>query len=538
MGGSRLWVSELTNRFLWRDVALCTLALFLMLPFLASSLVADEDSEKLDRSAKLIQTGKLDEAETLVWEVLTRHPENAQALNLFGAIRLQQKRFAESETLLRRATSLAPELLPAYLNLARVFQAQGETDKELAALSDASRLAPSDAEVNCSLAAAYLKENDYRRAFDSLESIPRARRPDKALPLLARSYLGLGRVSDARSLAPTVEAHAAKNPGLRVEFAEVLLDFDLTNDALAMLETAQKQQPVTAELFYALGRARERKGELALAQKEFRRSVDLDPNSVSALQALARILAGQGQWQKSLELLSRARTAAPESPDILRKFAAVSLHAGQTANAVDAAQHLVKLQPGEPEALYLLGVAQFQNGDMEEARSTLKDYTKLRPQDPLAFLALGMIESGLHDFPLARANFEQAIKLDANQAEAFYQLALISRDLGDNADAISELEKAIAVAPKNAQAHALLGTLYLLQREYVKAQEHLTRAEELAPSFPDTHYQLGLLFARLNQRERARREMEEFRKLKNKEHPGPVLPGEKHTTSSPPYPPS
>jgi hypothetical protein len=60
----------------------------------------------------------------------------------------------------------------------------------------------------------------------------------------------------------------------------------------------------------------------------------------------------------------------------------------------------------------------------------------------------------------------------------------------------------------------------------------------LAPNFPDTHYQLGLLFARLNQRDRAQREMEQFRKLKDKEHPGPVPPGEKSAPSLPPYPPS
>jgi tetratricopeptide (TPR) repeat protein len=114
---------------------------------------------------------------------------------------------------------------------------------------------------------------------------------------------------------------------------------------------------------------------------------------------------------------------------------------------------------------------------------------------------------------------------------------LIFRDQGDNRDAISELEKSIAVDNHRAQTHALLGTLYLLERDYVKAQDHLTRAEELAPDSPDTHYQLGLLFARLNQREHAQREMDQFRKLKDKEHPGATPPGGR-PAMSPPYPPS
>jgi Flp pilus assembly protein TadD len=537
------YAGKLGIRSTWQKSAISALALFAVLAFPALSRAADQDSQNQDlqkvaSAAKLIQAGKLGDAEGQLWGVLTQHPDNAEALNLLGSIRLQQKRFAEAETLLRRAISLAPDLLPAHINLARVFHAQAETDKEIAALLDAARLAPSDAEVNCGLAAAYLKENNFHLALGALEKNPGARRPDAALPLLAASYLGLGRVAEARSLAPTVAARAAKNPGLRVEFAEVLLDFNLTDDALAILEIAQKQQAPTAELFFALGRARERKAELALAQKDFRRAVDLDPNSTNALQALARMLAGQGQWDKSLELLGRARAASPNSPDILRKFAAASLHAGHTADAVGAAEQLVKLLPDEPEALYLLGVSQFQNGDAEESRSTLENFTKLRPQDPLAFLALGMVEGNLHNFPVARSDFEQSIKLDPNQAEAYYQLALIFRDQGDNRAAISQLEKTVAVDAQRAQAHALLGTLYLMERDYVKAQEHLTRAEELAPNSADTHYQLGLLFARLNQRDHAQREMDQFRKLKDKEHPGTTPPGGRPATSSPPYPPS
>jgi tetratricopeptide (TPR) repeat protein len=506
--------------------------------FPAAILAADEDSQKVSRATTLIRTGKLDEAEGVLWEVLSRDPENAQALNLLGGVRLRQKRFAESETLLRRATSLAPEFLPAYLSLARVFRDQGETDMEIVALLDAARLAPNDAEANSSLAAAYLKENDFHRALERLGRIPRARLPDRALPLLAACYLGLGSIAEARALLPVVAERAAKNPGILVEFAEVLLDFDITNDALVMLQTAEKRQKPTSELFFALGRARERKGELALAEKDFQRAAKLDPASVNALQALARLLAGQGHWQESMDVLSRARAAAPDSPDVLRKFAAASLRAGHTANAVESAQQLVKLRPGDPEALYLLGAAQLQNGDLEEARNTLENYARLRSDEPLAFLALGMVQLNLRDFSAARMQFEQCIKLDPKQVEAYLQLGFISRDQGDNRGAISFLEKAIAIDPRQAQAQASLGALYLSQHDYSKAQEHLVRAAELAPSSPDTHYQLGLLFARLNQLDRAQREMETFRKLKEKENPGPVPPGERPGSSSPPFPPS
>ena len=529
---------RLGTRSTLRAINACTLVLFTLLPLLTASPAGDEDSQKIAHAATLIRTGKLDEAEGLLWDVLKQHPENAQALNLLGSIRLEQKRFAESETLLNRAITLAPDILPAHINLARVFHGQGETEKEIAILMDAAKLFPNDGEVDSSLAAAYLKQNDYRHALEALQRIPTSRRPDKALPLLAASYLGLGSIKEAQSLVPTVMSRAVKNHSLLVEFAEVLLDFDLVGDALATLLVAEKQPPLTSEFFFAMGRVHERKGELALAQKNFQSAIALNPKSVTALQSLAHLLADQGKWEQSLELLARSRVIAPDSPDVLRKFAAASLHAGKAGNAVDAAQQLIKLRPDEPEALYLLGVAQLQNGDAEQARSTLDKYLKLRPADPLALLALGMVEVSLRDLPAARASFEQTIKLDPKQMEAYYELGSISKDQGDEPAAIAYLEKAIAINPAHARAQALLGQLYLSQRDYSKAQEHLTRSAELAPNAPDTHYQLGLLFARLNQHDRAQREMDQFHKLKEKENPGPVPPGSKPTPPSPPYPPS
>lgn len=521
-----------------RFIALGAIVLMGHLLLVDASAALDENSQNIARASSLVQVGKLDAAEALLWDVLKQQPDNPPALNLLGAIRIQQKRYAESETLLNRATTLAPDFLSARLNLARLFNAQSETEKEITALLEAAHLAPADAEVDSALASAYLKQNDYRHALEALQRIPVAHRPDKALPLLAASYLGLGSINEARALVPTVMSRSAKNHALLVNFAQVLLDFDLVPDALAALQIAEKQPPLTSEFFFTMGRARERKGELDLAQKNYQRAIDLNPKSIDALQALAHLLAGQGKWDKSMELLARARAIAPDSVDVLRKFAAASLRAGHAGEAVDAAQQLIKLRPEESEAVYLLGVAQLQNNEPEQARATLEKYVKLRPTDPLALLALGMVEINLRDFQAAQASFQQCIQLDPKQVEAYYELGSVSKDMGDAAAAVPNLEKALAIDPAHARAHALLGQVYLSQRDYSKAQEHLTRAVELAPEAPDTHYQLGLLFARLNQQQRAQREMDQFHKLKEKENPGPSHPGSAPATSSPPYPPS
>jgi len=521
-----------------RDIVVSLVTLFAMLAFLSEPLRADLDEQKVASAAKLVQKGQLGDAETLVWDVLTRHPDNAEALNLLGSIRLQQKRFAESEALLRRAIALSPKLVPAYINLGRLFHAQSEIDREIAALLDASRLAPGDAQVNCDLAAAYLELNDYRRALDSLQKITVANPPDAKYLLLAETYLGLGRTTEVRSLAPVIMARGAKDPELPVQFAKALLDFDLTSQALEVLKTTQKQPHPSPELFLTLGRVHERQGEINLAERDFRGALRLDSHSVEILLALARVLARQGQWQKSLELLVRARALDPNSPDVLGKLAAASLHTGSTSEGVDAAKALVKLRPNDPEALYLLGVAQLQSGDPEEARANLENYLKARPQDGLGFLALGMSEIGLRDFPAAEANLQQSIKLDPSRVDAYYQLGLMFRDRGDNATAITQLEKAVAVNNQYAPAHAILGSLYLSLQRYDKAQEHLMRAVALAPESADTHYQLGLLFARLNQRDRAEHEMEEFRKLKDKGHSDGASPRAQPDTLPPAGPPS
>jgi Flp pilus assembly protein TadD len=70
----------------------------------------------------------------------------------------------------------------------------------------------------------------------------------------------------------------------------------------------------------------------------------------------------------------------------------------------------------------------------------------------------------------------------------------------------------VALLPRHQAAHVALGSLLIQAGEYERARHALERAVALGPSSPDPYYQLGLLYARLQEPERARQAMDEFRR--------------------------
>src|SRR5260370_41119399 len=99
-----------------------TLGLILMAAAIASSAAfaapqATNSSQNIKRIQYLIDHGQVDAAEKQLWEIITREPANAPAIDRLGAIRTRQKRFLEAEALFKRVLAIKPDFVPSYRSL-------------------------------------------------------------------------------------------------------------------------------------------------------------------------------------------------------------------------------------------------------------------------------------------------------------------------------------------------------------------------------------------------------------------------------------
>jgi tetratricopeptide (TPR) repeat protein len=488
------------------------MAVTLSAPRLVNPQVS-KSSARLSQIQKAVERGELESAERQLWEIVTREPENALAINLLGRIRTRQKRFPEAEALFKRVLAIMPDYAAAHRNLGEVYLLLGRRDEAEAAYLKAHELDPRDVKTSLALGTVYGESGKFERSVEILNGIPAEVRPSAALPVLASDYLALHQPDKVAALAPLVLRGAPSDPSLIPRFARVLVENGFVDDAAELLKSAPGHQKLTAEYLLVLARVQERQGDLTQAERTLNRVAKLDPKLFEPWFQSARLASQAKDYKKEASLLNKALEIQPDHIEGLRHLVLARMRSGDTAKAVAAARHLYSLQPEDPDALYLLGAAMANHAEWHDARPIMEKLVSVR-DDATAHVMLGMTLLNDGDMEAASLQIERALQQNPNEIEAHYYKGVISRQHGDLAGAISEMELVVGANPQHALAQVELGTLALQAGNLDRARQAFEQAVVLSPEVPENHYQLGLAYSRLGLQDKARAQMAEFQKLK------------------------
>jgi tetratricopeptide (TPR) repeat protein len=397
---------------------------------------------RLERSAELIRSGRMPEAESELTAVLKIAPNEADALNLLGTIRAQQDRLKEAETLFQRALRLNSKLISAHMNLAYLYLLEGAPENAISQLREIVRLDPSNVEAAYKLARALMSQGHVDDCISFAES--RIQSPgrqvnpflltvlgdayfkkgdaDKAAEAYQRALslngddqnaaLGLVRIAHLKGDASTAGLYlsrarqiAADSPDLLYRFVVAALEIGSDEEAKSALELAIRLKPQQASYFTALGAAWLKKPDLFEAERAFRRAIELEPGNAQDQMYLGYTLLKQKKYSEAGAYLEKS----------------------------------VAAESGNAEPFYYLGlVAQEQNDDQRAIRF-LEKAVQLAPSYSIAHVALGTSYLKLKDYPRAQQELEMAERMDPDEPKAHYQLALLYARLKDPARAQNEM---------------------------------------------------------------------------------------------------
>src|SRR5215467_1614329 len=96
----------------------------------------------------LHQRGQLGEAERLYRQVLARHPDNLDALNLLGVLALQTGRNEEAIDLIGRALARNDRVADFHNNIAEAYRRTGRLDAAAGHFTKATELQPARVEAH------------------------------------------------------------------------------------------------------------------------------------------------------------------------------------------------------------------------------------------------------------------------------------------------------------------------------------------------------------------------------------------------------
>jgi tetratricopeptide (TPR) repeat protein len=277
--------------------------------------------------------------------------------------------------------------------------------------------------------------------------------------------------------------------------AQVALKNNLQQGLADLSRETRQTPPAQSEFYLALGGAWRNSGKSSEAVTAFEQALKLDPNSITALQALAGTLKAMGELSRSQEVLSRALHIAPQNADTWFQYGLLDSQLGHTESSLEKIQKAVTLDPDLPEVYTSLGSAFAGNGQMNLAEDAARQALRIDPYDAAAYDLSGRVLAANGKPSDALYAFEKATRLRADYAPYLYNYALMLAHLDRLDDAQKSAEAAVRADPNYPEAHDFLGSLFARKAEFSEAAREYLLALQLRPDFSRAQLDLGLLLA-------------------------------------------
>lgn len=276
-------------------------------------------------------------AQATVTHGLAKFPSSRRLLELEGGLLLQEKNYAEAETVYLKLAKVAPEqghrmLIRLYLFRKEIDKAQGLVNKLLASSPQLDYPYLLSAQVS-------LSQRDMDTALLTLQSgAKQVEKPVRLQMNIGQIYERTGKLNQAEKI-----------------YREVI-------------ETA----PGASAAYAALGSIKERIGDKGEALDFYRKAIQYDKRNVKALNNLAYLLADNfGEQKEALSSAMSAYRLRPGDPRIMDTLAFVLLKNGKFKDAHTLLEKAHKLLPAVPTVSLHLGLAKIKIGEIESAKELL-----------------------------------------------------------------------------------------------------------------------------------------------------------------------
>jgi tetratricopeptide (TPR) repeat protein len=339
-------------------------------------------------------------AAAIFQKVLLSNPNFPDALLELAKLRLESKRFAEAEELLRRYVRVSSSPATGYYQLAMAERSLHQTaaaDRDLQLFQTLSKNVT-------------VSSNPYEHVFEYLDSRSKldpgvrdqqdlaglideaGKHPDQpeVQYLLAEAYLKAGKVDEARSTIAQLDTITSGGYRMQAGVGVLLASYHLYDDAIQHFQAALKMNPGSDEIKFDLANAYFRKRLYSDALDIAGQVSEGGRKDDAYLALLGDIYAHQGDTARAEEIL---RSAIIRNPDNDQEYLSLALLQFRAGNIADAKQTLLKGQariPGSGKIIWGLGLASALEGNTAKAAEQFERAVEMLPEWPGAYSTLGV----------------------------------------------------------------------------------------------------------------------------------------------------
>lgn len=366
------------------------------------------------------RAGRVLEAGRLYREIISRRPEDADALHLLGVVAFQGGDDAQALSLISKAVNIRPGNPIFFDNLGLVLARLGR-------LEEAGEAHGRAIEIDDGLACAHTNLGTVLNGMGDVSGAEAAhRRAIERDPANAEAHNNLGNVLVVSGRADEAEASYRQALTLNPDFAlalsnlgAVLRGLGKWDEAEALCRRAVELTPDDPRAWNNLGNvfmARERAGRAAEC---FRRAGEIHPGFQLAWSNLGGALVSLGRWDEAGRAFRQAVEADPQCAEAHNGLGVLEECLGHAAEAHECFSEAVRIKPDYVDALYNLSHSKgfvFDPAGLERIEALLEEGRL--GQDDRAKLHFALAE---HSLSLGRhdAAFEQAVRGNGARGRGF-----------------------------------------------------------------------------------------------------------------------
>lgn len=228
------------------------------------------------------------------------------------------------------------------------------------------------------------------------------------------------------------------------------------------------------------------------ASEIFQQVIQVDPCHPRALNALAIIALGDGNYIEAHAYLDKVLMVHPSFEKALNTRGTVLVRQGDVAGAIENFNLALQLNPAFPEPYGNLAELYFRQGRYGESVGQYRQLIALTPHSFKAYYGLGTSLRANKEHLEAIVAFRKARTINPAIASAWAATADTLCELGLLGEAKQEIRAALQIEPHNSVFLGSLGLLFLLQGCVDEAIAWFRRAIDIAPDNMKDHSNLLL----------------------------------------------
>ncbi len=451
-----------------------------------------------------------EEVEKICEEIFEKEPENVDALKIYAASLLTQKKYKEAITVYKKISELLPEMKQSYSFLAELYLSSGDFQTAYLEAQKALKESPDDSRMLL-ISGLCLK---YLNLTDQAQSV--FQRIVEQDPDYFPARFQLGELYATQKLWEAAEEQYQAILNKQPENMDVLIGMGSVYWHQEKYEKAEtffldllEKYPEEYRLYYELGRLYTKQKKIDEAIEKFKSLVEKKPQHLLGNLLLANLYRQKGDI-KTAETIMRSLIEARPALNLENELVLLQLAQGKVDEALTTIRTLPVAKQSSTKTQFVKGIALLLANEAEDAIITFRRLQEKLPYNVLflvayadSYLELGSEEKAVStfqtvfkEFPslsqwyesfVKELNYSEKEKTSLDKIHYFLLFAYFQWGV--------QLEKAFEELPpaaaKNPLFQTLLADAYAVSDKADKANEIYLQIGQKFPKSSYLYYRLG-----------------------------------------------